>query len=293
MKSGLFLFCCLFSIAIYGQRTVSGHVTDASENVPAPGVTVFLSNTSVATVTDADGFYRLSIPGEGRYTLMVSHVAYQPVTKDIEPGNASLKFDVALQPRELDEVTIAKKIRFRKTDINIFYESILGEKPSQKTIWVSNPETVYYFYNESTGKLTVTCREPLQIINQKTGYQIRFILNYFTYDYRTGVADWSHRSSFTALEPENLIQKNKWEANRRKVYNISLAKFIKSLYNNKNSSLYGDGFALASARPNADPKEPYVISPLNPDMITVESNSGDSRKLNATTGPMLLICYGR
>jgi len=149
---------CFIPFTLSAQRIIIGRITDADDGSPIPGVNVFIANTTVGTATDAEGNYQLQIPGEGIYRLTVSHVAYQSAFKDIEPGEASVVFDVALQTKTMDEVTISEKVRFRKYDIDLFWKTLLGEKPS-KTIQPLNPKAVYYYFNSTTGKLKVTCRD--------------------------------------------------------------------------------------------------------------------------------------
>jgi len=66
MKKTLLLW--LLSIIVIpfatAQIQVSGNVTDSSEKLPLPGVSVLLKGTSVGTVTDIDGNYNLSIPDQ-------------------------------------------------------------------------------------------------------------------------------------------------------------------------------------------------------------------------------------
>ena len=167
----------LIPYTLFGQRTISGRVIDAEDKEPIAGASVFISNTTEGIATDRDGYYRLRIPGEGAYQLTISHVGYQSVFKDIEPGRTSIKFDVALNTIELDELNVATRVRFRKGDINLFWSRILGKSPSRRTIQATNPELVYYYYNPDTRILRVTCREPLRIVNYETGYVIQYVLN--------------------------------------------------------------------------------------------------------------------
>ena len=157
-------------LTLSGQRYISGRITDAEIGNSLSAAHVFISNTTEGATTDAEGYYRLKIHSEGSYRLAVSHVAYEPVFVDIEPGKASKVLDVALQVRGMEDVEIAVKVKARKNDIDLFWRVILGKNPSKKTIHVINPEAVYYFYNSETQKLTVTCRVPLQIVNNETGY---------------------------------------------------------------------------------------------------------------------------
>jgi len=284
--SCIILIICLLQIATNGfsqvdirMDNITGRITDAIDGSPIPAATVFFDNTTVGTITNAEGYFHLKIPGVGSYRLTVSHVGYQTFFKDIEPGYTSIRFDIALQSIELEEVTAAAKVRFRKTDINLFWKTILGKNPSLRTIQATNPEAVYYYYNPEAKILKVTCREPLQIVNYETGYRIQYFLNYFTHDYNSGFTDWRYQSAFTELEPQNPRQKESWEKNRKEVYDISLTKFIKSLYNN---TLLKDGFVLAN----------FNFSFADRDDI-VKTNSVNNSKTIDTDGLVLLICYGK
>ena len=82
---------------------------------------------------------------------------------------------------------------------------------------------------------------PLQINNLETGYHIKFVLDQFIHDYNTDTTSWIGQYLFDEIQPDNDKQKMKWEANRKKVWNISITKFIKSLYH---EALLENGFLL-------------------------------------------------
>ena len=63
------LLYCLLPLVLSGQRYISGHITDAEDGGSIPFVTVFITNTTVGTTTDANGYYRLRIPSEGRISV--------------------------------------------------------------------------------------------------------------------------------------------------------------------------------------------------------------------------------
>jgi hypothetical protein len=261
------------------ERYISGRNTDADNNEPVPGASVFFDNTTVGISTNANGEYRLRIPGQGSYRLTVSHVGYQTVFMDIEPETTAMKFDTAMQSIELEELNVATRVRFRQADINLFWRTILGKNPSRRTIQATNTESVFYYYNPETKILKVTCREPLQIVNYETGYRIQYVLNNFTHDYNSGLTDWRYQSVFTELEPQNARQKDTWDKNRKEVYDVSLTKFVKSLYNN---TLLNDGFVLAN----------FDRSLFSRDEILQTNPITNSKTIN-TNGLVLLICYGK
>lgn len=57
---GCFIFLWFFN-PTWAQETISGKVTDESDNGDLPGVNVLVKATTTGTVTDADGNYQLSI----------------------------------------------------------------------------------------------------------------------------------------------------------------------------------------------------------------------------------------
>ena len=278
----------LIPFTLSAQRTVSGRVTDAETGDPVVGAAVFLSNTTVGTTTDANGNYQLKIPGEGSYRLTVSHVAYEPVFKDIEPGETSQTIDVAMQIHEMEEVTVTVKTNVRKKDVDLFWKTLFGKKPSKKTIYVTNPDEVYFYYNIETQKLTVSCRVPLQIVNNETGYQIQYVLNYFTHDYSANLSSWEGQYLFAELEPENLKQHNAWDKKRKEVYSVSISNFIRSLYHD---SLLENGFLLMTTKWTPDLGNMFHLASFE-DFMT-STDSGDKSKIIYVPSDLFLCCFGK
>jgi len=240
-KVFLGLLFSIISLSVSGQRQVSGRVTDAGNGEPIQGASVFIVNSTLGISTDADGYYKLSIPGSGSYKLAASHTGYKSDFKNIDPGNKSITIDFVMNNLELEEVTVEAKIKSRKQDIDLFWETVLGRKPHKNYIFAANPGAAYYYYNSEANRLTVTCPEPLQVFNIETGYHIELILERFTHNYNTKTSSWEAKYKFTELTPANIKQEIAWEKNREKIYRVSLNNFIKSLYNN---SLRSNGFVM-------------------------------------------------
>ena len=287
-----FLFW-IIPFTLSGQRYISGCITDAEDGKPIPSASVFISGTTVGIATNAEGNYLLRIPGEGSYRLVVSHVGYQLVFRDIESGNGSVVFDVALNTSELEEMTVSTRVRFRQRAINHFWRTILGKPPSKRTIYAINPEGVYYYYNSETRILKVTCREPLEIINNETGYPIRLLIDHFTHDYNTGATSWKWEHKFNELEPENDKQKNLWQENRKKIYRVSITNFIKSLYHN---TLMENGFLLTHQKvATSDSWSRLQFLSSSEDLEAILSiNAVDSSKMLyiPESNKLLLVCFG-
>jgi TonB-linked SusC/RagA family outer membrane protein len=86
------------------NRTVSGKVVDEN-NVPLPGASVVLKNTTVGTTTDFDGNFEITIADTNNQTLQFSYVGYLQQEVDVA-GKAII--NVALRPdiSALDEVVV-------------------------------------------------------------------------------------------------------------------------------------------------------------------------------------------
>ncbi len=99
----LFILLCSLSSA-YAQTPVSGVVTSATDNMPLPGVTVVLKNSSRGVATDFDGNYEISVSGDNA-VLVFSYMGY--ISQEI-PVNGRKTIDVSLKEdiSQLDEVVV-------------------------------------------------------------------------------------------------------------------------------------------------------------------------------------------
>ena len=73
--------CFSFSVSIYGQGKIVGHVKDAQTNEPLFGANVVLLGTSIGAATDAEGDYFIVNVPVGEYSLRASMVGMNKVTK--------------------------------------------------------------------------------------------------------------------------------------------------------------------------------------------------------------------
>ncbi|SMO50102.1 SusC/RagA family TonB-linked outer membrane protein [Gracilimonas mengyeensis] len=88
----------MFSVTAYGQGTVTGVVTDATDGSVLPGVNVILQNTTTGISTDVNGEYSLDVPSLSD-TLVFSFVGYERLQVPIG-GRETI--NVALQPEAIE-----------------------------------------------------------------------------------------------------------------------------------------------------------------------------------------------
>lgn len=84
------LFC--FSVqAAKTQITLKGKVLAADTKQPIHLANVFLSNTSIGTVTNAEGFFIIDHFPPGRYDVVVSCIGYESYVATIQYARYPLR----------------------------------------------------------------------------------------------------------------------------------------------------------------------------------------------------------
>lgn len=127
----------LMHIAQAQERTVSGKVTSADDDTPIPGVNVILKGTTVGTVTDFEGNYKLTIPTE-KGTLVFRFIGL--ASREIVLGNQSV-VDVSMTTdvTQLSEVIVtAVGIEREARALGYSVEEVDGDKIQQ----VSEPDAL-------------------------------------------------------------------------------------------------------------------------------------------------------
>lgn len=107
MKWPIIIFVSIFSFFCSKAAVVTGRVTDANDRSPLPFCTV--KSGKNVTTTDADGYYRISLP-DAMVEISVSYIGYDEWTKRID-ARKPVKIDVTLSPADytLDVVVVTAK----------------------------------------------------------------------------------------------------------------------------------------------------------------------------------------
>ena len=110
----LVCFVLLGSGFVFGQRQVSGTVTDGENGEPLLGASVRASGTTSGAITDFEGKYAFTIP-EGATQLVVNYTGYNTARVDL--GAAGV-YDISLMPGILlEETTIIGYGTVKKEDV--------------------------------------------------------------------------------------------------------------------------------------------------------------------------------
>ena len=114
------------------EVTITGTVTGAEDGSELPGVNVLVKGTSIGTITDVEGNYRLSAPDDAT-TLVFSFVGY--LAKEV-PINGQTTIDVTLESdvKSLEEVVVVGFGTQKKADLTGAVGSIPAAEIAEKPI---------------------------------------------------------------------------------------------------------------------------------------------------------------
>lgn len=104
LLQSLFLLLFIAFQAIAQERTVTGTVTDKSDGMPLPGVSIKVKDTNIGTSTSGEGRFNLRVPA-GNNTLVLTYIGY--TSQEVTVGsnnivNVSLEADA----KQLSEVIV-------------------------------------------------------------------------------------------------------------------------------------------------------------------------------------------
>ncbi|MBS2100584.1 SusC/RagA family TonB-linked outer membrane protein [Carboxylicivirga linearis] len=127
MKHLLGIFLLFLTITSQAQEmTVTGTVTDASDGMPIPGVSVIVKGTTTGTITTVEGTYSLMVNQGDLLLFSFVGMTDQEITIDREIINVAMESDIT----DLDEVVVVgygvkKKALVTGANINVKGDEIV------------------------------------------------------------------------------------------------------------------------------------------------------------------------
>jgi hypothetical protein len=236
---GLLLALC---VAAQEKNSIQGKAVQHGTGTPLTNASVFISGSSIGTVTDSAGNFELKGIPAGSFELVVSSVGYETLVYSFTSGQLPLKLSLQLQPKvqELETVTV------EPWDPNgwanwglVFQEYFLGTTPAAKLCRILNKETLRFKYNSKTKVLTVVADEPLQIENNFLGYNLQYQLEDFTLDQKAGAILFVGYSLYKDMAKKGKRIPQRYNKRRQDTYKGSMSHFMRALYHD---SLAEQGF---------------------------------------------------
>jgi CarboxypepD_reg-like domain len=245
----LFFTAIVLSVCGFAQveyYNISGKVIDAVTRVPLQGASVFAQSTTQGAATDAEGNFKIALPNGG-YDLVITFTGYQTETRRITTADADDKnIVIALKVKEkaLEDVVITSSNEVKdgwEKYGSFFMQSFIGEGDNSKSCIIKNQEILKFYFSKRRNRLKVLAAEPIEITNEALGYNIKYTIDSFTYEYNTGVTLYTGYPLFEEMQSADTAKQNLWAANRAKAYKGSMLHFMRSLYNKQ---LKEEGFEI-------------------------------------------------
>lgn len=121
----------LISSSVFAQsQTISGTVTDATTNSPLAGAAIMVKGTTVGTISDADGSYRIN--AKPTDVLVCTFFGYK--SQEVTVGNRSaVNFSIAEDNTKIDDVVVVGYGTLKKTQLVGAVENLSGEALEGRT----------------------------------------------------------------------------------------------------------------------------------------------------------------
>ncbi|HET9057239.1 MAG TPA: carboxypeptidase-like regulatory domain-containing protein [Chitinophagaceae bacterium] len=244
MKRALLLCLLLSFLKTYSQQyyVVTGKVLDTLQQ-PLSGASVFCQNTTVGTLANAAGEFKLYLP-EGGYNLVISYTGYQ--TQSLQISNITeFPLTIVLKQieKELAEVVVQNSNEVKngwEKYGKFFLENFIGTSPNAERCTLQNPESLKFLFLKKKNKLKILGKDDLIVMNNELGYKIHYKLDSFIYEYNTGISGFFGYPFYEEIQGSDSL-KLVWKQNREKAYYGSRLHFMRSYYD---SSLTEEGFML-------------------------------------------------
>ena len=247
----------LVGYKLSAQTLITGIVSD-SVNIPVTNAAVYISKTTIGTITDQKGAYLISIPQQGEFELTASFIGYK--TKSVivfANGNRQvINIKLSLNPILLNEVTVRSKNKYSLKDCTDFFILFIGENENSRSCKVVNPEDLHLYRDPNNNYLRGFSVKPLKIENKALGYSITYDLIDFNYNLIDSILRFSGYCYFRPMKG-SARNVRKWNRNRLIAFYGSRMHFLRSLYSDSISS---DNFKIFEC--NFDHLK-NIISPVN------------------------------
>ena len=154
MRKLTFLLSCLFLIGIglvnAQSKSISGNVFSADDGQPVIGATVMVKGTTVGTITDTDGKFKINLPGNAK-TLIFTYVGMKTI--EVE---AKINMIVKLESdtRQMEEVVVvATALGIKRQEREVGYAATTIK---DKFITQANSTNVQQALNGKISGLNIT-----------------------------------------------------------------------------------------------------------------------------------------
>lgn len=228
-----------------GSFRVAGKIIDAATKQPLQGASVFCQNTTIGTVSNAEGEFSLTL-NNGGYDLAVSFMGLETQSIRISntmPDITNLTIELKQKEKSLEEVAIVATTEVRngwEKYGQFLSDNFIGKTPNSSQCTIENPQVLRFFYSKKKNRLKVITDSVLVIQNKALGYIVRYQLDSFIHEYNGSKTLYVGYPLYEQMEGTD-EEKAVWKTNRIKAYEGSVLQFMRAY---RDSTLNGDGYKI-------------------------------------------------
>lgn len=275
---------------------VRGVVISGNDSTAIPGAHVYFGETTIGTLSDMNGEYKLAVPnGMSDLTLVVSMVGYETAT--IEDASSVYNVYKTIQLVEkrylLDELlVVADRSEWLQKKQLLEQNMFLSVAEEQGCSIVNINDVLIDFVDEESQSIVAFSPETMVIKNDHLGYDLRVADPHITIDKGemtlTGELYFEDRlTSGKAVYSSKEIQK--WIKNRKISWQGSIRHFWSSLIK---GNLFEEGFDVAFVREPGDYRE-YLMGYKVEDVVEIRVADVVEQSYSIKYDKTLKISYKR
>jgi len=264
LLKSIFFLCMslLFPVMIYGQELLLGQIIDQNTGKPIENASIYYNQTQIGTKSTLDG--KFSLRRDNRFTdLIISCLGYEKIKITKIPNE---RLNILMKPinNTLSEIVVTVKAPGWSKWGKLFTKLLMSDNPKDyytlkyKDKVILNPEVISFYFNQKTGILNASSKEPIMVINDKLGYLIRVDLEKFTYNITTGLL--IYQSSLFFEQTKSSLTLNQIQKATNEVYYGSATHFLSSLAKNKLSE---EGFEIQKVHEIKNSSKAKAIKHIN------------------------------
>lgn len=211
---------------------ICGNIIDAETREPIAYANIFITNSSIGTASDKNGYFELRNIPHGRYEIIASVIGYEVLKANVGVYNTerrNFRFEMYKNPIEMKEVVVKGKRSFkRRRQLAHFRKNFLGSSQNGKKSYITNEEVIRF--EEKGDMLLAYAYEPLEIINNGLGYKILYVLEeYIQTSQEIKFTGYDHFIEQTATTYHDSVD---WPENRKNTYLGSQRHFLTTICEN-------------------------------------------------------------
>jgi hypothetical protein len=233
MKQWFSIICMCLALQTIAQYELTGKVKEDTGTAVIAGASVFLSNTSIGTVTNTAGEFALQVPA-GKYELVVSSIGFERAI--ISLSNQSPGHLTIVLKRKSAQLTDVVVTTYEKDGWNkwgkFFLESFVGTSQYAADCVITNTADIKFRNDRKEGRLYAFSYEPLIIVNNALGYTMQYELQSFEYDFKRRYLLFLGYPLFKEMKGRK-GQERRWQQMRQQAYEGSMMHFMRALFRNQ------------------------------------------------------------